>query len=102
MQFSVYKNSGRVKIYPFVLDAQSDIIGRRKTRVAIPLFPLKNYEGARADRLNPIVLVAGDEYVLMTHELASVPETVLREEVENIANQRSAIKAAIDFLFDGI
>jgi len=72
MQFSVYKNPGRMGIYPFVLDVQSDIIGRRKTRIVIPLFPLGNYKGALVDRLTPVIRVRGDEFVLMTHELASV------------------------------
>ena len=47
MQFDVYRNTGKAEIYPLVLDVQSDIIGRRQTRLAIPLFPHENYIGPR-------------------------------------------------------
>ncbi|MGX2012917.1 CcdB family protein, partial [Enterobacter asburiae] len=51
IQYYVYKNTGRITVYPYLLDVQSDIIGMRNTRVVIPLFPLRNYKGPRADRL---------------------------------------------------
>ncbi|MBK5016241.1 MULTISPECIES: CcdB family protein [Pantoea] len=102
MQFDVYRNTGKAEIYPLVLDVQSDIIGRRKTRMAIPLFPHENYKGPRAERLTPILVIEGQKYVMMTHEMASVPEKALREDVENISGQAVVIKSALDFLFDGI
>ncbi|MCF6687466.1 CcdB family protein [Raoultella terrigena] len=102
MQYYVYKNTGRVAAYPYLLDVQSDIIGKRNTRVVIPLFPLAAYTGPRADRLTPVVTVAGEAYVVMTHELASIPHRAVGEEVCNLNNQRELIKASIDFLFDGI
>ena len=102
MQYYVYKNTGRIASYPYLLDVQSDIIGKRNTRVVIPLFPLKNYKGPRADRLTPLVTVEGEEYVVMTHELASIPHRVLGEEVCNLNHQREVVKASMDVLFDGI
>ncbi|WP_420094885.1 CcdB family protein [Atlantibacter hermannii] len=38
----------------------------------------------------------------MTHELASIPERALGEEVRKIISQRDVIKSALDFLLDGI
>lgn len=102
MQYYVYKNTGRIAAYPYLLDVQGDIIGKRNTRVVIPLFPLINYKGPRADRLTPVVTVEGEEYVVMTHELASIPHRVLGEEVCNLNHQREVVKASMDFLFDGI
>ncbi|WP_404695113.1 CcdB family protein [Raoultella ornithinolytica] len=102
MQYYVYKNTGRITVYPYLLDVQSDIIGMRNTRVVIPLFPLRNYKGPRADRLTPVVTVEGEEYVVMTHELASIPQRVLGEEVCHLNHQREVVKASIDFFFDGI
>ena len=89
-------------MYPYLLDVQSDIIGMRNTRVVIPLFPLRNYKAQRADRLTPVVTVEGEEYVVMTHELASIPQRVLGEEVCHLNHQREVVKASIDFLIDGI
>ncbi|WP_313080198.1 CcdB family protein [Atlantibacter sp.] len=102
MQFTVYKNTGRMALYPYVLNVQSDIIGRRTTRVVIPLFPLEKYMGPLADRLTPIVTVGPEKFVLMTHELASIPEKALGEEICSIMSQRDVIKSALDFLLDGI
>jgi len=84
------------------VDIQSDIIGRRSTRIVIPLLPADKYQGPRAERLTPFIPVEGNEYVLMTHELASIPEKALGDKVCLIIEQRSTIKAAINFLFDGI
>lgn len=103
MQFTVYRNTGNVKARPYLLNVQSEIIGKRYTRVVVPLLPLADFDGARADRLTPIItLEDGAKHVVMTHELASIPAKVLGEEVCCVINQRDTIKAALDFLFDGI
>ncbi|WP_255459913.1 MULTISPECIES: CcdB family protein [Atlantibacter] len=46
--------------------------------------------------------VGSEKFVLMTHELASIPERALGEEVCSIIIQRDVIKSALDFLLDGI
>ncbi|ECA3795154.1 plasmid maintenance protein CcdB [Salmonella enterica subsp. enterica] len=103
MQFTVYSNTGKIVAYPLLLDVTSDIIGQLNRRVVIPLLPVEKYPGARPERMIPIiVLTDGREYAVMTHELASIPVRALGAEFCDAAQYRTQIKAAVDFLFDGI
>lgn len=45
--------------------------------------------------------IEGKEYLVMTHQMASVLSSMLGEEITILAAQRDEIKAAIDFLLDG-
>ena len=101
MQFMAYKNTGKPTAYPYLLDVQSDIIGRRNTRVVIPLFPAGNYIGPRSEQLTPMLNLEGEDFVLMTHELASIPEHVLGCEFCSAADYENTIKSALNFLFYG-
>jgi len=104
MQFMVYHNPGKSIAYPLLLDVTSDIIGQLNRRIVIPLLPLEKYpNGNRPDRMIPLLkLTDGREYTAMTHELASIPLRVLGAEFCSAMQYRNEIKAAIDFLFDGI
>ncbi|MBU9819653.1 CcdB family protein [Rahnella sp. BCC 1045] len=101
MQYSVYRNTGNSRVYPYLLDVQSDIIGALNTRLVIPLFPMTLFHGTPAKTLNPILSIEGDNFVLMTHEMASVRLTHLGEEVLSVHEYRQVIKSALDFLLDG-
>ncbi len=58
-------------------------------------------KGAR--RLNPVVLVEGNEYWLATHELFAIDQRMLNQgAVANLSNERDAIIAALDIVFTGI
>lgn len=104
MQFTVYGNTGKSVVYPLLLDATSDIIGQLNRRIVIPLLPVEKYPASRRpDRLVPVVrLTDGKEYAVMTHELASVPVRVLGTVFCDASQYRTQVKAAIDFLIDGI
>lgn len=104
MQFTVYHNTGKSVAYPLLLDVTSDIIGQLNRRVVIPLLPIQKYPSRdRPDRLIPLLKLSdGREYAVMTHELASIPCRVIGAELCSAIQYRTQIKAAIDFLFDGI
>ena len=102
MQFTIYRNKGNARAYPYLLDVQSDIIGELATRMVIPLFPLAAFTGRPAQRLNPVVIVEGDKYLVMTQDMAAVRQTQLGEEVTGVQESRQLIKDAIDFLMDGV
>ena len=101
MQFMVYRNNGNSRAYPYLLDVQSDIIGELNTRLVIPLFLLDEVSGRPARRLNPVLNVDGEDFLVMTHEMASVRQSQLGEEVVSVREQRQAIKNALEFLLDG-
>ncbi|MCC8380449.1 CcdB family protein [Xenorhabdus sp. PB30.3] len=104
MQFTVYRNTGRTTIYPLLLDVTSDIIGQLNRRIVIPLLPIEKYpDNNRPDRMIPLVRLIDDkEYAVMTHELASIPVRSLGTEFCDATQYRDRIKAAMDFIFDGI
>lgn len=101
MQYTIYRNNGNTRAYPYLLDVQSDIIGALNTRLVIPLFPIKAFNGRPSKPLNPILNIEGDDYLLMTHEMASVRLSQFGDQVINVSNHRQLIKSAIDFLIDG-
>ena len=101
MQFMVYRNNSNNRAYPYLLDVQSDIIDELNTRLVIPLFLLDEVNGRPARRLTPVLNVDGEDFLVMTHEMASVRQSQLGEEVVSGREHRQAIKNALDFLLDG-
>lgn len=101
MQYIVYRNNGNRQAYPYLLDVQSDIIEELNTRVVIPLYPSGRLTTPPVRRLTPILNVEGTDYLVMTHEMASVRMTQIGEQVMNARPWRQAIKNALDFVFDG-
>jgi toxin CcdB len=52
--------------------------------------------------LNPLFFIDGWEHVLMTQNMASIPNVQLRNPVGTLAMQRDHIVRAIDALLSGI
>lgn len=104
MQFTVYRNTGKSTVYPLLLDVTSNIIGKLNRRIVIPLLPIEKYPGStRPERLVPLVRLGDDnEYAVMVHEMASIPTRSMGAVFCDASSYRSEIKAAIDFLLDGI
>ncbi|EDW8121684.1 plasmid maintenance protein CcdB [Salmonella enterica subsp. enterica serovar Sundsvall] len=104
MQYFVYQSTGKNPAFPLLLDVTSDIIGNINRRLVIPLMPIERLGSRHApERLNPILaLVSGKEYVLMTHEAASVSVKALGVEVCNARVYQNTIKGALDFMLDGV
>lgn len=102
MQFTVYRNKGNARIYPYLLNVQSDIIGELNTRMVIPLLPLADFTGRPAQRLNPVITIEGGKYLALTHEMAAIRLAQLGEAVTDVQGSRQVIKDAIDFLLDGV
>ncbi|MGO0134457.1 CcdB family protein, partial [Citrobacter freundii] len=92
MQFMVYRNNSNNRAYPYLLDVQSDIIDELNTRLVIPLFLLDEVNGRPARRLTPVLNVDGEDFLVMTHEMASVRQSQLGEEVVSVREHRQAIK----------
>jgi toxin CcdB len=104
MQFTVYSNTGKSSVYPLLLDVTSNIIGQLNRRIVIPLLPIEKYPSStRPERLIPVIKLADDnEYAVMTHEMASIPARSMGAVFCDVSSYRSEVKAAIDFLLDGI
>lgn len=100
MQYVVYRNKGNAAC-PYLLDVQSDIIAELNTRIVIPLYPTDRFNGKPAQRLNPLLSVNGQDFLIMTHELASVRLSMLGEKVADVSHERHRIKEAINFIYHG-
>ncbi|ECB0128898.1 cytotoxin [Salmonella enterica subsp. enterica serovar Rissen] len=101
MQYMVYRNKGNSKAYPYLLDVQSDIIDELHTRMVIPLFPVSRLVNNPVKRLTPTLNVEGNDYLVMTHEMASIRLSQIGDEVMDVRSHRQTIKNAFDFIFDG-
>lgn len=101
MQYTVYRNTGNSKDYPYLLNVQSDLVDALNTRLVIPLYALNRFKGNQPQRLCPILRIENENFLLMTHEMASVRRTMLGDVVCQAGHCREEIKAAIDFLIDG-
>ncbi|END3796424.1 CcdB family protein [Escherichia albertii] len=104
MPFTVYRSRGRNAAFPFVIDVTSDIIGEINRRIVIPLTLIERFSrNYPPERLNSILLlVDGREYVLMTHETATVPVNALGTKFCDASAHRTLIKGGLNFMLDGI
>ncbi|THF63154.1 plasmid maintenance protein CcdB [Pseudothauera nasutitermitis] len=102
-RFDVYRNPAKsAPQTPYLLDVQADLLDGLDTRVVIPL---RRRDSLAADRLPaelmPEVMVEGVRCVLETPKLAAVPLRVLGSPVCSMAEGRTEIVGALDFLFQG-
>ena len=102
-QFDVYPNpepSQKDKI-PFLLDLQSDLLQGLNTTVVAPLYDLELTGRPPMRGVSPVFEVEGRKVVMVTPELAGVPVKRLPSNIGNLARERNAIIAALDFVFTG-
>jgi toxin CcdB len=102
-QFDVYPNpnpASRART-PFVVALSSDLLGTLDATVVAPL-RLKSELGVLPVlRLNPVVVIADQTYLLRAQELAAIGSRSLKTPIANLSAQREEILAALDFLFAG-
>jgi toxin CcdB len=96
-RFDVYANRHEGG---YLLDVQSDLLGRLNTRVVVPLQPLE-LAPKGAERLNPTLRVQGTPVLMVTQFMAAIPASELAEPVANLERERESILQAIDFLHQG-
>jgi toxin CcdB len=84
----------------YLLDVQADLMEGLNIRMAIPLLP-PDVAPRQAHRLNPVFVIEGAPFVLLTQYMASVPISELAPPAGSLADEYYVIKAAIDMLFDG-
>ena len=81
-QFDVVENANpdSSRHIPYLLVLQADLFDGLATRVVAPLIPL-GMSGPTLDRLNPVVSIEDDSYVVSIAELAGVPVQALGDQV---------------------
>ncbi|HEB86644.1 MAG TPA: plasmid maintenance protein CcdB, partial [Gammaproteobacteria bacterium] len=90
-QFTVYKNKNpkTKKIFPYLLDIQSDLLEQLRTTIVIPLGKYSTVKDQVITKLCPIVEIDSNKYAAITQQIAGIERTLLGTEVTNISNHRS-------------
>ncbi|APC90636.1 TPA: CcdB family protein [Vibrio parahaemolyticus] len=103
-QFSLYKNKDKSTAiaYPYFVNVQSELLDTLNTRLVIPLTPIELLEKKAPSHLCPIIHIDEGDFVILTHQMASVPKKILQEPVNDLSTFRDEIISAIDFLITGI
>jgi len=103
-QFTLYKNedSSSNEVYPYFIDVQNSLFSDLNSRLVIPLSPHRLLNNTDAKKLCPIIHIDKDDFVLLTHQMTSVPRSILNTEVTSLEGSRYEIIGAIDMLISGI
>ena len=103
-QFTVYQNTDKstAETYPYFIDVQSDLLESLNTRLVVPLTPLALMDKKAPQHLCPKIHLDAGDFVILTHQMTSVPTKLLINPVTNLQAFRDDIIAAIDFLITGI
>ncbi len=91
---------GRRAGVPYLVDNQADFLSILPTRLVIPLLPADSIPSP-IERLHLRVTVDGCELILAVNPMASVRRDQLGPRVGSVADRRSEIVAAVDFLQQG-
>ncbi len=103
-QFDVYNNPSKNTrdAYPYIVDIQSPLISEIVTRIVIPLGRLSHFKNEQMKGLTPEITYDGEQLLLLTPQIASVPINTLKKPVGSLSHFRDEIIAAIDFAITGI
>lgn len=83
-----------------IIDVQANLLNELKTRVVVPVLPL-DHAPLPAKRLNPIFIVNGSNYVMVTQFISAIPAAQLNDPIANVSSHHLLIVAALDMLFQG-
>jgi toxin CcdB len=101
-QYCIHKNiSSGKKNYPFLLDVQSNLLSNLNTRLVIPLSPVGSFNNQLIKNVNISIRIQNKDYILLTQQMAAIPEHMLGDEVVCCEEQRHDILGCIDFLITG-
>jgi toxin CcdB len=102
-QFALYRNrNARTKAtFPLLVDVQSELLEDLQTRVVVPLTRAAPLTRKPLSHLTPALNIDGEEYLLMTPQLAGILRSELGAAIGSAAPHRGAILAALDFLLTG-
>ena len=103
-RFDVVRNrdSGNAKRFPLLVIVQSEFLQGLPTQVVVPMVRAPKLHQRPAALLNPMASIDGEDFVLLTQQLAAVPLGTLGARVGNLESMRDEIVRALDFLFSGI
>ncbi len=102
-QFTVYENPNSISnsAIPFLLDVQNDLLNDLTTRVVVPMCYASSMNNKHLSNVTPVFEIEGKNCIMLTPQLAGIPDIELGPVVTNLAEHRPEIIAALDFLITG-
>ncbi len=79
------------------MNVQTQFLDNLATRVVIPLMRL-HQAPTPVKELNPVFDIAGDDYVLVTQAIASVPAKEPKKPIASLDGRHDAITRALEIL----
>lgn len=103
-QFDVYPNPSTQsrKLYPYLVDIQNPYISDLSTRIVIPLGYASAFNNRPMTRLTPEITFEGEQLLLLTPQISSVPAKILKAPIGSLAHCREQLLNALDFAIAGI
>ena len=103
-QFTVYINEDDSSndTYPYFIDIQNSLLDDLNSRLVIPLSMPSSINNIPAKKLCPILQINNESYILLTHQMTSVPSSILKTKLISLESYRYEITDAIDFIISGI
>jgi toxin CcdB len=83
-----------------LLDCQSDVLEHLNTRFVVPLASPDDAVMVEP-RLTPLLDIAGQEMLMLTHFAAAVPVNTLGKRAGSAADQMFTVSNALDMLISG-
>lgn len=87
--------------YPLAVSLRSDLIAAGEEGLIAPLVPRSRMPGA-AGRLNPVVRIDSDEYVVLIERMTTLPVRDLPGRIASLSQYRDELLGAVDLLFHGV
>jgi len=103
-QLTAYRNEddSSNKTYPYFINIQNALLDDLNSRLVIPLSKPSSSNNISAKKLCPVLQVNNENYVLLTHQMTTVPLSILKTRIISLERYRHEILDAIDFLITGI
>jgi len=103
-QFDVYlnKNPRTKKLFPYLVDIQNSVIKDIATRIVIPLGYAYLFANEYMDKLSPKIEYNDESLILLTPQLASIPQKALSKPIGTIQHLRDEVINSLDFAITGI
>ena len=101
-RFDIVENPNKAQrqLYPYLLVLQHDRVTSIQSVIVAPLVAASR--GPQPGRIHPLLDVNGEQYVLLTEDLASIPRRRLGPAITSAEARHYEIIAALDMLFTGI
>lgn len=103
-QFDVYPNPSKTSKahYPYLVDIQSSLLTNLASRIVVPLGKRSAFGDQAMRGLTPEITFDGQELLLLTPQVSSVPEKHLKNPIGSLAHFRDQIIGALDLAITGI